>query len=509
MRGFGRGTVAAVAVAALAALTAAGCGSSSSSSGGSSGSKGITIALGGEPTTLDPLLKEDGNERWVTDSIYDTLMGRSVDGKQLFPKLAAAPPKLINPTTWQFKLRPGIKFTDGEPMNADAVVYSVERIINPKYNSEQVEFATTIKDAKKVNNLTVNIDTKGPDPILPSRMYWIRIVAPKATAKPGSASHPVGTGPYEFVQWAHGDHITLKANPNYWGSPKPSIQTITYRFVPEEGAALSGLISGQYDLITNLLPDEARRAPQFKATVGNEHSMMILNARPGSGITSDTRVRQALNYAIDKEAIAKNLFGGFATVDNGQTLSSTWFGYDPSLKPYPYDPAKAKQLIQQAGATGKTLTVVGESGRWLNDKDLIQSVAQSWRSIGLKVNARIIDFNSYLKALFNTKNRPQAIFVSTDNPLYDADRTLSTYYAPSGQGSSNDDKSLDRLTALARMQTDKAKRLSLYHQVVDKAYQQAYFAWLVNNENMWGMSKRLQWQPRQDGFIFANTMKVQ
>jgi peptide/nickel transport system substrate-binding protein len=125
------------------------------------------------------------------------------------------------------------------------------------------------------------------------------------------------------------------------------------------------------------------------------------------------------------------------------------------------------------------------------------------------VNTRIIDFNSYLKALFNTKNRPQAIFVSTDNPLYDADRTLSTYYAPSGQGSSNDDKSLDHLTTLARMQTDKAKRLSLYHQVVDKAYQQAYFTWLVNNENMWGMSKRLQWQPRQDGFIFANTMKVQ
>src|SRR5581483_2041963 len=137
-----------------------------------------------------------------------------------------------------------------------------------------------------------------------------------------------------------------------------------------------------------------------KATVGNEHSMMILNARPGAGITADTRVRQALNYAIDKNAIAKNLFDGFATVDNGQTLSPTWFGYDPSLKAYPYDPAKAKQLIQQAGAKGKSLTIVGESGRWLNDKDLIQAVAQYWRAVGLNVTTRIIDFNSYLKALF-------------------------------------------------------------------------------------------------------------
>jgi peptide/nickel transport system substrate-binding protein len=503
MRGFGRGTVALVAVAALAALTAAGCGSSSSSS---SGSKGLTIALGAEPTTLDPLLKEDGSERWVTDSVYDTLMGRSVDGKTLFPKLAAAPPKLINPTTWQFKLRPGIKFQDGEPLNADAVVFSVERIINPKYNSEQVEFVNTIKDAKKVDNLTVNIDTKGADPILPSRMYWVRIVAPNATK--ANANKPVGTGPYKFVQWVRGDHITLKANPNYWGSPKPSVQTITYKFVPEEGAALSGLISGQYDLITNLLPDEARRAPQFKATLGNEHPMMILNARPGSGITSNVQVRQALNYAVDKDAIAKKLFGGFATVDNGQTLSPTWFGYDPSLKPYSYDPAKAKQLLQQAGATGKSITIVGESGRWLNDKDLIESVAQYWRAVGLKVTAKIINFNSYLNALFDTKNRPQVIFVSTDNPLYDADRTLSTYYAPSGQGSSNSDKLLEQWTSLARVQTNKAKREGLYHQVVDRAYQQAYLLWLVNNENMWGMSKRLEWQPRQDGYIFDNALKL-
>jgi peptide/nickel transport system substrate-binding protein len=503
MRGFGRATWISVAVSAVVALAVAGCGSSSSSS---SSSKGLTIALGAEPTTLDPLLKVDGSERWVTDSVYDTLMGRSVDGQKLVPKLAAAPPKLVNATTWRFKLRPGIKFQDGEPLNADAVVYSVKRITNPKYNSEQLEFVNTIKEAKKVDDLTVDIITKGSDPILPSRMYWMRVVAPKATQ--ANANKPVGTGPYRFVQWVKGDHITLKANPNYWGSPKPTIQTITYKFVPEQGAALSGLVSGEYDLITNLLPDEARRAPVFKATLGNEHPMLIVNARPGAGVTDDVRVRQALNYAVDKNAIAKNLFGGFATVDNGQTLSPTWFGYDPSLKPYPYDPAKAKQLIQQAGATGKNITIVGESGRWLNDKDTIQAVAQYWRAAGLKVTTRIVDFNSYLEKLFDTKDRPQVIFVSTDNPLYDADRTLSAYYAPSGQGASNSDKEIERLTSLARNQTNLNRRRDLYHQVVDRAYQQAYLVWLVNTKNMWGMSKRLDWQPRQDAFIFANTMKL-
>lgn len=502
MRGFGRVAGAAALVTAVA-VVAAGCGSSSSGS-----NKSLTIALGGEPTTLDPLLKEDGFERWVTDSVYDTLMARSVDGKVLYPKLAAAAPKLVNPTTWRFRLRPGIKFQDGEPFNADAVVYSVDRITNPKYNSEQYEYVSTIKGAKKVNNLTVDIMTKGPDPILPSRMYWTRIVPPKAGQSANFASHPVGTGPYEFVRWVRGDHITLKANPHYWGTTKPTIKTVTYKFVPEEGAALSGLVSGQYNLITNLLPDESGRAPKFVATLGNEHAMLIPNARPGAGITSDVRVRQALNYAIDKNSIAKHLFGGHATVDHGQTLSPTWFGYDPKLQPFPYDPGKARQLLQSAGAIGKSITLVGESGRWLNDKDEIQAVAQYWRAVGLKVNTRIYDLNTYLKFLFDTKNRPQVIYVSTDNPLYDADRTLSTYYAPSGQGSSNSDQKLERWTDLARHQTNLTARRNLYHKVVDRAYQQAYLVWLINPQNIWGMSKNLQWEPRQDGYIFDNTMRL-
>lgn len=468
----------------------------------------ITIALGGEPTTLDPLLKEDGNEEWVTNSIFDTLLTRTTDDKKLVPKLAASMPKLINKTTWQVKLRPGIKFSDGEPMNADAVVFSINRIIDPKYNSEQVEYVSTIAKAVKVNDLTVNVLTKGPDPILPARLYWVRIVAPGATAKPDSASNPVGTGPYLFKSWNRGQSITLTANPNYWGSPKPSIQTITYKFVPEEGAQLAGLISGQYDLITSLLPDEVGRAPKAIITAGNEHPMLIPNARPGAGITTDPRVRQALNYAIDKNALAKKLYDGYAVPDAGQTLSPSWFGYDPKVKAYPYNPAKAKALLKAAHATGKSITITTESGRWLNDKVLVESVAQYWRQVGLNVKVDVLDFNTWLSALFNAKTRPQVIFVSTDNPIYDADRTLSTYYESTGGGASNSDAQMKKWIDQARTETNVPKRLGLYHKVVEKANKQAYLVWLLNLKNVWGLSKRLDWQPRQDGVMFDNTMKL-
>lgn len=492
-------------LAALGLVSYAAAGSKPAARAAASGS--ITIALGGEPSTLDPLLKEDGNERWVTDSVYDTLMGRTPDGKQLYPKLAAAQPTLLNPTTWQFKLRPGIKFSDGEPLNADSVVATVDKIIDPKYNSEQIEFVSTIKSAVKVNDLTVNIVTKGPDPILPSRMYWVRIIPAHPTVD--LASHPIGTGPYVFKEWDRGNQIVLTANPNYWGSPKPSIQTITYKFVPEEGAQLAGLVSGQYDLITQLLPDEVNRAPKHFITNGNEHPMLILNAKPGKQLTADVRVRQALNYAVDKNTIASKLFDGFAVPDAGQTLSPSWFGYNPRVHAYPYNPAKAKALLKAAHAIGKTINLDSESGRWLNDKVEVEAVAQYWRAVGLKVNVRIHDFNTYLtKYLFNAKQRPDAVFVSTDNPLYDADRTVSAYYASTGTGASNSDKTLQKWIDQARTTVNVKKRLALYHRVVARANKQAIICWLLNTKNVWGLSKRLEWTPRLDAFMFDNTMRL-
>jgi peptide/nickel transport system substrate-binding protein len=311
-----------------------------------------------------------------------------------------------------------------------------------------------------------------------------------------------------FKSWNRGESITLTANPNYWGSPKPSIETITYKFVPEEGAQLAGLVSGQYDLITSLLPDEVNRAPKALITAGNEHPMLIPDARPGAGITSDVRVRQALNYAIDKNALAQKLYDGDAVPDQGQTLSPSWFGYDPKVHAYPYNPAKAKALLSAAHAAGKTITLTTESGRFLNDKVLVESVAQYWRQVGLNVNVKVLSFNTWLSQLFDPKHRPQVIFVSTDNPIYDADRTLSTYYESNGGGASNSDPLLKKWIDQARTETNVPKRLSLYHRAVARANKQAYLVWLLNLKNVWGLSKRLSWQPRQDGFMFDNTMTL-
>jgi peptide/nickel transport system substrate-binding protein len=265
-------------------------------------------------------------------------------------------------------------------------------------------------------------------------------------------------------------------------------------------------MAGEFDIITNLLPEFIERAPIYKVVTGLEQPTLILSSV--SGITQDLRVRQALNYAIDKDGLAKGLFGTYASVSQGQLLAPSYFGFDKDTKAYPYDLAKAKALIKEAGAEGKTITMVGTAGRWLKDRDIVEAVAQMWTEAGLKVDVKIFEFNEYLKRLFDRNTRPDAVFVSNSNELMDADRSLSAFYSMSGPGGSNNDAGMRDDINAARTETDPAKRAALYHKIVSHARDQAYFAWLVVLSDIYGTSKRLAWEPRTDSKLLVKEMTI-
>ncbi len=384
-------------------------------------------------------------------------------------------------------------------------MFSVKRIIDPKFNSEQVSFFFTIKGAEKIDDLTVKILTEGPDPILPSRLYWMKMVPPGYANHPKFAEAPMGTGPYRFVHWNRGQDIRLQIHEGYWGE-KPQIKTVNYRFVEEPGTRLAGLKAGEFDLITNLLPEFTKQVPQAPHVLGLEHPIVILNV--DAGPTKDVRVRQALNYAVDKEALAEGLYENFAQVAQGQLLSPSFFGFNKDVGPYPYDPKKAKSLLKQAGAVGATVEIIGTSGRWLKDREVVEAVAAFWEEIGIKPKVRIFEFNEYLNRLFDRKTRADAIFVVSSNELLDADKSFSAYYKAGGIGSSNTDAVLAGLIDTARTETNVEKRASLYHQAVKRAYDQAYFVWLLNIEDVYGMSERISWKARVDAKMLVKEMRV-
>lgn len=464
----------------------------------------IVIAIGSEPTTLDPQSTDDGGERAVNDNVYETLVARDPDG-ELVPGLAAEMPTQVDDTTWEVVLREGVTFHNGEAFDADAVVASVTRILDPELNSEQLSFFSTITGAEAVDATTVHVMTDGPDPVLPSRLYWMKMVPAEASQEDGFAESPVGTGPYRFVEWVKGDHITLEANADHWDGA-PDIPEVTYRFLPESSTRLSALKAGEVDLMTNLLPENIDQAPQAATVRGLEHPMMILHTEDGP--TADVRVRRAINLAVDRQAIVDELFEGHAVADACQLLSPSWTGFNEDLEPYPYDPDQAKELLAEAGAEGATIQLVGTSGRWLKDRETVEIVGAYLSEVGLVPDIQIYEFTEYLNRLFDRETRPDAIYVSSSNELLDADRTLTGEYHQEGIEASNADAEMAGLIEQARVETDPRAREELYAQITQTACDEAYFLFLFNMEDIYGLSERLQWEPRVDAKLLVDEMSL-
>lgn len=465
---------------------------------------GVTIAIGSEPTTLDPQQRDDGAERAVTDNIFETLLERTTDGT-LVPGLAAEMPSQIDDLTWEFKLKPGVTFTNGEPFDAASVVASVTRIIDPAYNSEQMAYFGTIEGAEVVDDLTVHIKTSGPDPVLPARMYWMKMVPTTYAADEQFGRAPAGTGPYMLSEWAPGEGITLVRNDSYWGEA-PEIDDVTYRFIGEAGTRLSGLMAGELDLIRNLYPEFAAAVPKAITTQGLETSTLILST--ANPVMEDPKVRRALNLAIDRSALAESLFVGNAIPVHGQLVNPKSFGFNESLPQYAYDPEAARALIEEAGATGKTITLVGESGRWLKDRELIEAVGAYWSEIGLDVDIHIEEFGEYLNQLFDKEYRPDAIFVTNSDELLDADRPLTAGLEYNASYASNVDEEMAAKIQAARTETDVEARKALYAEITQKAFELDYLAPLLNQEDIYGLSERLEWTPRIDAKLLVKEMSV-
>jgi len=482
--------------------------SDTTSQGGGAAVEGaeITIALGSEPTSLDPHIVDDGAERAINDNIYETLLSRDAAGV-LQPGLATALPTQIDDVTWQFKLHEDVKFHDGSAFDSASVVASVNRIVKlvADAKTDNDGFYKTLTGATAVDATTVNITTDGPDGVLPARMYWLKMIPTAAETSEDLSEALVGTGPYKFVSRTVGSDIKIEANADYWGDA-PSISKVTFEFVAEGGTRLAGLKSGKYDLITNLPPQDVDQAPQPVDIQGQEHPVLILDT--DEGITADPNVRLALNLAVDKQAIIDQVFGGFAVADAAQILSPSVLGFNSDLTPVAYDAEKAKQLITDAGLEGATIQLVGEAGRWLNDREVLEAVAGYWTAAGLKVQLDILEFGAYLDVLFDRESRADAIFVSSSNDILDPDRQLSTYYQAGGIGSSNTNEELSALIDEGRQQLDPAARQATYEKAVKIAADGSYFVWLASNSDLYGLSERMSWTPRVDSKLLVKEMSV-
>jgi peptide/nickel transport system substrate-binding protein len=340
----------------------------------------ITVAQGIDADTLDPQRTSTAAAWSVTLNVYDTLFTRDTEGK-LQPGLALSY-RSVDDRTWEVKLRPNVTFHNGEPMDAEAVKFSLERAINPDTKSVFASTLGTIERVDVVDPLTVNVVTKAPDPILPSRlsMQTGQVLPPKYAQEVSPEElgrRPVGAGPYKFVSWQRDEAITLEAVQGHWREPK--IARVVFKPIPEGASRVAAVQTGAVDIAAAIPPTDFAGIKNGARTTGVEvmsNRAYLLNLDTiNFAPFQDKRVRQAMNYAINKEAIIANTLDRF-----GKPLASSVipeaFGHNPELAPYAYDPDKARQLLAEAGyPNGFEVGFDTTLGRYPQDKEIAEVVA--------------------------------------------------------------------------------------------------------------------------------------
>jgi len=447
----------------------------------------LTIVMAQDAVGLDPQAVEDNSAGYIDSCIFDQLVEYKKGTTNIGPGLATRWNISKDGKTYTFFLRQNVKFQDGTPFNARTYVQDLDRLVNPnnknyvlKQPGVQSFISFTyglVKSYKVTGPYTVQIKLKQPfGPFLSSlAMVWSGVMSPTAVVKNGDAGvlqHPVGTGPYRFVEWVKNDHVTLEANPTYWG-PKPKIKRIIFQIVPDASVRVLRLKSGEAQIDADVTTQDVLSTAKTKGIVQMKQPGQLIN---GIGITTDVkplndvRVRQALNYAVDRKALSRSLFKGVGTPMNSYLPPPVW-SYDKSLKGYPYNPTKAKQLLKAAGyPSGFSVPLLGYTNpRGYNSAggQLAVAVQQYLKAVGVQATITTMDFGAFL-----TKTRSgtyHGLFMTgwsgdngdPDDFLYEL---FSSQQIPVGNTVHLRDKKLDTVLIKARETSKKAARARLYRQ---------------------------------------------
>ena len=378
----------------------------------------LRIGLSADVTTMDPHFLASQPNLTVGYHVFDALV--HVDEKtRLIPGLATTW-RAIDATTWEFKLRAGVKFHDGAELTVEDVLFSLERPLNIKGSPGGfASYVRVIASKEAVDKQTIRIKTSIPYGALPEDLNSIMIVSKKhaANAAPEdfeSGKATIGTGPYKFVRFARGDRVDYVRNDNYWGG-RPAWEKLTLRILPTDPVRTAALLSGELDVIEHVPSADRERLSKNKDLRIDQaiswrtiflHLDQYRNNPPlitdsagkplGKNPFMDIRVRRAMSMAINRQAIVDRVMEKLA-VPAANIVSPGVFGHNGDLKPEVYNPDGAKKLLAEAGyPNGFTVTLSGPNNRYINDEQVLQAVAQMLSRIGINTKVEALPLNAFL-----------------------------------------------------------------------------------------------------------------
>ncbi len=484
----------------------------------------LSVGISADVTSLDPHYVATQHNVAIGWNVFDALT--RVDEKaRIIPGLAVSW-RAVDPMTWEFKLRKGVKFHDGSELTAEDVVYSLVRpLAIPGSPGGFAVYVRRIISKQIVDPYTIRLKTAMPYGAMPQDLNAIMIVSKKAAfnATPAdfdSGKAMIGTGPYKFVRWTRGDRVELARFEGYWDK-KPAWDKVTFRMMSNDPARTAALLSGDVDVIENVPPSDLTRLRansnlRLEQTVSwrtiffhmdqyrtQPPLVTDLDGKPlGKNPFMDLRVRRAISKALNRKALVERAMENVA-VPASNVVSPQIFGHQATAKPEPYDPEGAKKLLAEAGyPNGFAITVSAPNDRYINDDQVAQAVAQMLSRIGIKCAVEAMPFNVYL-----TKARDQQFsFAMLGWGSYAADLALRaivmTPNVDKGNGAWNwgrySNPKIDSLVEQALDTVDDAKREALAREAAALTASDVAVVPLYHQVVTWAMKKNIKYQARTD-----------
>jgi len=456
----------------------------------------LVVAQGGDISKFDPHFSTSSNDIRISFNIFDNLTARRPDGK-LYPGLATEW-KLTNPTTWTFKVRPGVKWHNGDPFTAADAKWSLERTWDPNVKTRVNTVFTTIDRIEAPDATTLVMHTKKPDPLLPARLafYGGQIVPRKyieAVGNDAFNAKPVGTGPVRFMSWTKDDKIVLEASPDYWGG-KPDFDRMIVRAVPEMAPRVAALLKGEVDIITQLPPDHGDKVaanPSTRVASALYAGLYVLAVNSKVSPLNNPLVKQALSLGIDRQIIVKELWRGRGIVPSGPIAKGDNH-FDASLPALAYDPKEARERLKKAGYKNEEIVIETTSGYTANDKPMSEAIVAMWRDVGINAKVEIVEYS--VRAQKNRDKTFKGLWWSDPtSTLSDPDGMMWRLLAPGGPQDYWRDAKFDELGEAARFSVDEKFRGQAYREMT-KIFLE-HFPWLpvIQPYEDYGLQKYVEW----------------
>ena len=460
----------------------------------------LVVGQVAEPKALDPHTVTAVNDFRILVNLYDGLVQFQDGSLDVEPALATSWEVSDDGTVYTFELREDVTFHDGTPFNAEAVKFNFDRMLNedhPYYDTGPFPLSfyfSSIQETRVVDEYTVQLVLGEPFAPLISNLAYPTglLVSPAAVREHGSdyGRNPVGTGPYQFVEWESNTQVTVVKNEEYWAGA-PDMDRVVFRPITDGNTRVNEMLSGGLDLMVEVPPDSVATFEQDDDFTVYEQAgphvwFLILNLREGP--FTDQRVRQAANYAINKEALVENVLQGTATVADSPIAPAFDWAYNEDLEPYAYDPERARELIQEAGAEGAEVTFhVTEGGSGMLDPVPMGTAIQAdLEAVGLDVSIETYEWNTFLGRVnpgLEGKADMAEMAWMTNDPDTLPFLTLRTAAFPEEGGFNSgyySNPEVDRLLEQARTATDRERRAELYRQVQEIVYEDAPWVFVAN-----------------------------